>query len=108
MPHRALPELAATGRHEWAASANFEGGIMETTEQVQQRRVRRRTNRRSFLVKGAAVGVGTVGAGWLLTDASPALASGGLTKGDAAILRFLAAAELIETDLWQQYNELAG
>ena len=44
---------------------------METTEQVQQRRVRRRTSRRSFLVNGAAVGVGTVGAGWLLTDASP-------------------------------------
>src|SRR5690348_7515486 len=81
---------------------------METTEQVQQRRVRRRTSRRGFLVKGAAVGAGAVGAGWLLTDASPALASGGLTKGDAAILRFLAAAELIETDLWQQYNELAG
>jgi len=86
----------------------LEEEIMETTEQVQRRRVRRRTSRRSFLAQGAAVGVGTVGAGWLLTDASPALASGGLTKGDAAILRFLAAAELIETDLWQQYNELAG
>jgi hypothetical protein len=24
-----------------------------------------------------------------------------LTKGDAAILRFLAAAEILETDLWQ-------
>ncbi len=31
-----------------------------------------------------------------------------LTKGDAAILRFLAAAELLETDLWQQYAELGG
>jgi hypothetical protein len=31
-----------------------------------------------------------------------------LSKGDAAILRFLAAAELIETDLWQQYTELGG
>ena len=31
-----------------------------------------------------------------------------LPKGDAAILRFLAAAEILETDLWQQYNELAG
>jgi hypothetical protein len=30
-----------------------------------------------------------------------------LTKGDVAILQFLAAAELIETDLWQQYTELA-
>ena len=33
---------------------------------------------------------------------------GRLTKGDAAILRFLAAAEILETDLWQQYNELGG
>jgi hypothetical protein len=30
-----------------------------------------------------------------------------LTHGDAAILRVLAAAEILETDLWQQYNELA-
>ena len=30
-----------------------------------------------------------------------------LTRGDVAILRFLAAAEILETDLWQQYNELA-
>ncbi|HEX3268712.1 MAG TPA: ferritin-like domain-containing protein [Gaiellaceae bacterium] len=76
---------------------------METTEQSEHR-----SSRRSFLVKGAAVGAGTVGAGRLLIDASPALASGGLTKGDAAILRFLAAAEILETDMWQQYNELAG
>jgi len=31
-----------------------------------------------------------------------------LTPGDAAILRFLAAAELIESDLWIQYAELGG
>ena len=34
--------------------------------------------------------------------------SGRLTQGDAAILRFLAAAEIIESDLWVQYNELGG
>ncbi|MBA3915432.1 MAG: ferritin-like domain-containing protein, partial [Acidobacteriales bacterium] len=34
--------------------------------------------------------------------------SGTLSSGDAAILRFLAAAEIIETDIWQQYNELGG
>lgn len=34
--------------------------------------------------------------------------SGRLTRGDASILRFLAAAEIIETDVWQQYNELGG
>jgi hypothetical protein len=44
----------------------------------------------------------------LLADASPALASGGLTPGDAALLRFAAAAEILETDFWQQYNELGG
>src|SRR6185437_4346058 len=31
-----------------------------------------------------------------------------LPRGDVAILRFLAAAELIESDLWEQYNELGG
>jgi hypothetical protein len=64
-------------------------------------------SRRSFLGKSLAVGAGTIGAG-LLANAPTARASGGLTAGDEAILRFLAAAEIIEADLWQQYNELAG
>jgi hypothetical protein len=34
--------------------------------------------------------------------------SGRLNRGDASILRFLAALEILETDLWQQYNELGG
>jgi len=44
------------------------------------------------------------------TNGLPASAdeSSSLTPGDAAILRFLAAIELIESDLWQQYNELGG
>jgi hypothetical protein len=41
-------------------------------------------------------------------EAPAAVASGGLTPGDAAILRFLAALEILETDAWQQYNELGG
>jgi Ferritin-like domain len=61
--------------------------------------------RRSFLRKGLAAGVGTAAFGLL---ADKAEASGGLTPGDAAILRFLAALEILETDLWQQYNELGG
>jgi hypothetical protein len=46
----------------------------------------------------------------MLVNGLPALAEGrcNLTKGDVAILRFLAAVEIIETDLWQQYNELGG
>ena len=69
------------------------------------------TSRRSFLRKGLVVGgAGTIGAG-LLAGGLPAFAEasgGGLTKGDVAILRFLSAAEILETDLWQQYNELGG
>src|SRR4051794_5770998 len=65
------------------------------------------TDRRSFLMKGAAVGVGAIGASRLL-NAPPASAAGGLTNGDVAILQFLAAAELVEADLWEQYNELGG
>src|SRR5215468_12276993 len=33
---------------------------------------------------------------------------GTLTKGDAALLRFAAAAEILERDFWIQYNELGG
>jgi hypothetical protein len=62
------------------------------------------TSRRSFL---AGAGAGALGAG-LLGEVGVAVASGGMTRGDAAILRFLAALEMIETDLWQQYNELGG
>ncbi len=36
-----------------------------------------------------------------------ALSSTGTSGGDIDIMRFLAAAELIEADLWQQYTELA-
>jgi len=66
------------------------------------------STRRSFLVKGAAVGAATLGAGRLLAEPPAARAAEGLTPGDAAILRFLAAAEILETDAWQQYNELGG
>jgi len=64
-------------------------------------------SRRSFLGKSLAVGAGTIGAG-LLPGIRTATASGGLTSGDAALLRFAAAAEIIETDFWVQYNELGG
>src|SRR5208282_4991144 len=71
---------------------------------------RRSVDRRSFM-KGSllAGGAAVVGAG-LLTNATLARAQGGgsLNPGDVAILQFLAAAELIEADLWIQYAELGG
>jgi len=66
-------------------------------------------NRRSFLKNGVlAGGAATLGAGLLSNGSSAFGQGGGLNKGDVAILRFLAAAELIESDLWTQYAELGG
>src|SRR3954470_16229845 len=66
------------------------------------------TSRRAFLARGATAGALTLGAGKLLIDTPAALAGEALPAGDAAILKFLAAAELLEADLWKQYNELGG
>ena len=64
-------------------------------------------SRRSFLGKSLAMGAGTVGVG---TVGSIELQKqvDGLTPGDAALLRFPAALELLEADFWIQYNELGG
>ena len=70
----------------------------------------RALNRRSLLKTGAlAGGAVAIGAG-LMSSETPAFGqeSDKLTQGDIAILRFLATAELIETDLWTQYAELGG
>ena len=74
-----------------------------------------RLSRRSFLGRGTLAVAGAAAllplAG-MMTAAKPARADSRhparhrLTGGDVAILRFLAAAELLETDLWQQYNEI--
>src|SRR6516225_1351446 len=72
---------------------------------------RREVGRRSFLKGLGMAGATLLPASALLATkvrANPGDASGSLTKGDAAILRFLAAAEIIESDLWEQYWELGG
>src|ERR1700740_578735 len=68
--------------------------------------------RRSFLKKGAfGVGAAAIGAGFL-DKGAPVFAQErdgrSLSKGDLAMLQLLLAAEIIETDLWQQYKELGG
>src|SRR6516162_3129111 len=67
-------------------------------------------SRRNFLARVAGAGAAVVAAP-RLSKAFPItdhITNGDLFPGDAAILRLLAAAEIIESDLWQQYNELAG
>jgi len=70
--------------------------------------------RRSFLkgmgMAGAALTASTILSGQSRAQSGSQSKSGKgkLSSGDAAILQFLAAAELIESDLWQQYTELGG
>ena len=75
-------------------------------------KLKRPVDRRSFMKGGLLAGGAAVGAG-LLANGTSAHAQygkpgGRLNAGDTAILRFLAAAELIEADLWTQYAELGG
>ena len=77
----------------------------EKTEQTQcalHSKWQRVVKRRSFL-RGVA---GLAAAG----STAPKLfaQTTSLSKGDIALLRMAAAAEFIEADLWQQYNELGG
>jgi hypothetical protein len=67
-------------------------------------------SRRSFMKKSLVAGAVAVGAGMLakVPSALGEISPRSLTKGDAAILQFLAAAEIIESDLWLQYQELGG
>jgi hypothetical protein len=81
-----------------------------TSEDISPRR-RGAVRRRSFLKGLGMAGATLLPASALLMTKGKAQAGerqGKLTKGDVAILRLLAAAEIIETDLWQQYNELGG
>ena len=86
----------------------------ETSHSSMQEAVQRHwqgvVKRRSFL-KGLGIAGATLSASALLGtegNAQTTRSTANLSKGDAALLRFAAAAELIEADLWQQYNELGG
>jgi hypothetical protein len=79
-------------------------------------KAKRGADRRRFLKNGLAA-AGTAGlSSRLLASRLPLFAQdegqddggGPITKGDAAMLRFAAAAEILESDFWQQYNELGG
>jgi hypothetical protein len=72
---------------------------------------KRSVDRRSFMKGGLLAGGAVMGAGLLAKGTLARAQSGGggsLNAGDVAILQFLAAAELIEADLWTQYAELGG
>jgi hypothetical protein len=91
--------------------------MVQKTKPSQEKKIMETSASRRSLLKGIAVGAGagTIGAGLLSAGVlntnfahAHGAASPAITKGDVAILRFLAAVEILETDLWQQYNELGG
>ena len=102
--------------------ASSEMFVIPSTESDQEAHRRGAVGRRSFLKGLSMAGATLLPASALLVNEGSAqqadlMARGGgrkekkngrLTRGDAAILRFLAAAEILETDVWQQYNELGG
>ena len=86
------------------------GGAEQASSQKLITRPGGRLGRRSFLKRVGLSGTVLLPTGGVLAAKKVARAAGfgrGLTRGDTAILRFLAAIEIIESDLWQQYNELA-
>ncbi len=98
-------KLTATNQSDSTESSNL------SREFPQPRRLARRSFLRNLGVGAALLAPGAA----LLGSASKVLAGDDdrkkdnrLTRGDVAILQLLAAAELIEADLWQQYKELGG
>jgi len=90
-------------------------GAAESSQLARSLSAPNRLARRSFL-KNVGLGAALLVPGAaLLSGSGKALAAdkngkdnNSLTRGDVAILQLLAAAELIEADLWQQYSELGG
>src|SRR5882672_11828111 len=86
---------------------NGDGALTNKTEKKARPR-QRFLSRRAFLGRSLAAGAGTIGVGLLGGTGTAEAIRGGLTPGDAALLRFPAALELLEADFWIQYNELGG
>ena len=76
------------------ATESARGSVDSTWQRVIQRR--------KFL-QGVGLAGTAAGASTLFAQTGSRLSS-----GDVALIRLAAAIELIEADLWQQYNELGG
>jgi len=97
-----------TTNSEATAAINNEDPSITNKSETKANSRRRSFSRRAFLRGSLAAGAGTIGLGLLGNTPSTKAGRGGLTTGDAALLRFPAALELIEADFWIQYNELGG
>lgn len=92
-------------------SSNNDARQTESPQTTRSLSAPNQLGRRSFLRNlGLGAALLVPGAALLSSSSNPLGANGRqrLNAGDVAILQLLAAAELIEADLWQQYKELGG
>jgi hypothetical protein len=90
-------------------SQNGPLGAASSSPKTDSARLGRKFGRRSFMKSMALVAAAGVPVRAALAGrAGKRPESHHITPSDAAILRFLAAAEILETDLWQQYTEFAA
>ena len=85
----------------------------KSTEVANLSPVRRTVPRRTFLCRMGLGAIALAPGAALFTSVSNAFGEedaveAGIKAGDAALLRFPAALEIIEADFWIQYNELGG
>ncbi|MBV9418040.1 MAG: hypothetical protein JO363_23860 [Solirubrobacterales bacterium] len=92
------------------ADAGTNPAAPDTSDENLQRTWNKVVGRRAFLQRaGLASAVVIPAAGIAASSATAAgRRDGGPTEGDFAILRFLCAAEIIESDLWSQYAAFGG
>jgi Ferritin-like domain len=93
--------------HGTRPGASADAPAADPTQQELNTIWRRVVGRRSFLKQVGFASAAAVPASAIAASAASAR-SNDLTQGDVDVLRFLAAAELIESDLWEQYAELGG
>jgi len=84
---------------------SLDSELKETVPEQRTSRFGRRSFMRSLALGSTALL--SVSTAFCEPDERKKAGKGSISNGDAAILRFLAAAEILETDFWQQYLEFA-
>ena len=91
--------MKATNKHAANGANESESRSLEDKLEKRIKSRKRSISRRAFLARSLAAGAGTIGAGLLSGPRTAEAIRGGLTPGDAALLRFPEALELLEAKL---------
>jgi len=101
-----------TAHHQHADAARMDTPARTPDEESLQRAWNRVIGRRSFLRQAGLASAVALPAGAVAASSASAKAArheqDRPTAGDFAILRFLCAAEILESDLWEQYAAFGG